>query len=302
MDTLIFNIDSRNRDLTKYNLDTEFEYNFNNSKNGKLKNVVEINVSSIELPNTSHFFNSTKGNTSFVIDSTTIQIDDGNYNSDDVVSAINDKIAETGILTIQFSVNNNTGNVIITVTDDHVFDFSNSTDYKSLGECLGFTDTIFNLLITTGTKVSTNIMNVLGEHYYFLKINDYGKVHHNNKKYFCKMIINAPKYEVVYETRNRYVTKEVEFRQPTNIQRLEITIEDTFGNIVVQNGIEISFTLELKVIRNDVLKRYKSLTFYSKDVMKIMLYDKMLDYFNKKSKNDSSGFKSTYHKLLKNSV
>ena len=298
METLIYNIDSRHRDFSKYPSETDFTIDLNEN----VKNVAAIKLSSVEYGNTSHVFSSSKGNNSFIIDDTTISFLDGNYNSDEIITAINESIIDSGITTIEFSLNSITGKTTITVTDDHVFDFSNTTDYKSLGECLGFTDTIFNLLATTGTKVSTNIMNVIGEHYFFLKINDYGKVYHNDKKYFCKMIINAPKYEVVYETRNRYVTKEVEFRQPTNIQRLEIKIEDTFGNIVDQNGIEISFTLELKVIRNDVLKRYKSLTFYSKDVMKIMLYDKMLDYYNKKSKNDSSGFKSTYHKLLKNSV
>jgi len=300
METLIYNIDSRNRDLSKYPLETEFIIDLQD----KIKNIVSINLSSIEYGNTSHVFTTAKDNNNFTIDDTPIIVPDGNYNSDDMITKINALIAEESITTVELSLDSNTGKVTITVTDDHIFDFTNSTDYKSLGECLGFEDLLFEITLVDESKTSTNIMNVIGEHYYFLKINDMGKVHHNNKIYFCKMIVNAPKYEVVYETRNRYVTKEVEFRQPINVQRLEVTIEDTFGNTVLQNGINVSFTLEFKVIRNDVLKKYKNISFYSKDVMKIMLYDKMLEHYNKKTGNNqtSAGFESIYHKLLAKSV
>ena len=285
MDTFIFNIDSRNRDLTKFNLDSEFEYNFTTSKNGKLKNVVEINVSSIELPNTSHFFNSTKENTSFVIDSSTIQIADGNYNSDDIVSAINEKIIEAGIVTIEFSVNHITGNIIITVTDDHVFDFTNTTDYKSLGESLGFTDSIFNLLAADGEKKSDEVPNVIGEHYYLLQINDYGHINHNDKKYMSKIMLLNPKYEMTFDSKSRFVTKSYKFKQPTNIDKLEIKIVDYLNNVIDLKGVQFSFTIEFKVINNNVLKKYHELSFLSGDLLELMLHDNMLEFYDRENNN-----------------
>lgn len=285
MDTFIFNIDSRNRDLTKYNLDSEFEYDFTTSNNGKLKNVVEINVSSIELPNTSHFFNSTKDNTSFVIDDTTILIEDGNYNSDDIVSAINNKILDAAITTVEFSVNHITGNIIITVTADHIFDFTNTTDYKSLGESLGFIDSIFTITAADVEKKSDEVPNVIGEHYYLLQINDYGHINHNDKKYMSKIMLLNPKYEMTFDSKSRFVTKSYKFKQPTNIDKLEIKIVDYLNNVIDLKGVQFSFTIEFKVINNNVLKKYHELSFLSGDLLELMLHDNMLEFYDRENNN-----------------
>lgn len=309
MDTIIYNVDSRNRNKNLYPYETDFTVSFNDN----IKNIISIQLSSLEFGNTSYVFSSAKGSNSFDIytgnDKVTITVPDGNYNSDEIISTINELIEAESIATIEFSINNNTGKVTITITATHTFDFSNTTDYKSLGEILGFEDSIFEIEKeddeSYNTKVSTNMLNVIGEHYYFLKLNDIGKVYNNSKKYFSKLIINAPKYEAVYETRNRYVTKKVDFQQPINLQKMEVQVVDKFDNIVMQNGIHhFSFTLEFEVIRNDTLKRYKSLPFFSKDLMKIMLYDKMLEYYNNKLKNDPNnrGLQITYQKLLSKHV
>jgi hypothetical protein len=295
METIVYNIDSRNRNTTIYPSETKFTYDLNDD----IKNITSIELSSAEFGNTSYVFSADKDNNYLKIDNITYEVPDGNYLSSELLSKINELVPAT----IEFTLDTNTGKVTITTTDTHIFLLSNknNTHYKSLGELLGFTDLFFS--IESSTKTSTNIMNVIGEHYYLLKINDIGHIYHENKKYFSKMIINAPKFEVVYETRNRYVSKKVEFKQPINLRKLEIELVDTFGHTIVTNGIDhFSFTLEFKVIRNETLKRYKMNPHYSKEVQKAILYDKMLDYFNKKlgNKNISDGIQVTYLKLLKN--
>ena len=123
METLIFNIDSRHRDVSKYPSQTDFTIDLNEN----IKNVAFIKLSSVEYGNTSHVFNSTKKNNSFVIDDSTITVPDGNYNSDEIITKINELIIDAGILTIEFSLDSNSGKTTITVTDDHIFDFSPGT-------------------------------------------------------------------------------------------------------------------------------------------------------------------------------
>ena len=206
METQIYNIDSRYRDTTLYTKNSEFQYDFSNSQSGEIKNVVEINISSIELPNVSHFFTAARGNTSFSIDGTTYTIADGNYNSSDILSAINALVPPS----VEFTVDVNTGKVKITTTSTHVFLFSNDTEYDSLGLSLGFIDLFFELASTS--KTSTNIPNVIGEHYYFLQVNDYGNIINKDKKYKSKIILLNPKYEMTLDSRSRFVTKSYKFK------------------------------------------------------------------------------------------
>ena len=47
-----------------------------------------------------------------------------------------------------------------------------------------------------------------------------------------------------------FINKEFRFRQPTNIQRLNIELIDYLGNTIDLNGFDWSFTLELKELLN----------------------------------------------------
>jgi hypothetical protein len=281
METHIYNIDSRYRDTSIYSLNSEFEYDFSTTQNGKIKNVVEINISSIELPNVSKFFNSIHGNTTLIIDNITYTIDDGNYNSSDILSVINELIPAT----IEFTVDTNTGKVTITTTDTHVFNFINDTDYPSLGETLGFTDLFFS--IESSTKESTNIPNVIGENYYFLKINDYGNIINNDNKYMSKIVLLNPKYEMTFDSRSKFVTKSHKFKQPVDINKINIQLVDYLNNHVHLHGVQFSFTIEFKVINNKILKKYHELSFHSGELLELMLNDHMLEYYNRENNNNA---------------
>jgi len=281
METQIYNIDSRYRDTTLYTKNSEFQYDFSNSQSGEIKNVVEINISSIELPNVSHFFTAARGNTSFSIDGTTYTIADGNYNSSDILSAINALVPPS----VEFTVDVNTGKVKITTTSTHVFLFSNDSEYDSLGQSLGFTDLFFELASTS--KKSTNIPNVIGEHYYFLQVNDYGNIINKDKKYMSKIILLNPKYEMTFDSRSRFVTKSYKFKQPTDINKIDIKIVDYLNNSIDLKGVQFSFTIEFTIVNNKVLKKYHELSFHSGELLELMLNDHMLEYYNRENNNNN---------------
>lgn len=303
METIIHNIDSRQRNSNTYPNICDFSIELDQ----RIKNVVAIKMSSMEFGNTSHTFSSVKGNNTFSISydggaSLTFTLEDGNYNSDDMVGEINTWLG-SNVPNVTVAVDANTG--LFTFTSSAAtFSLSfnaTSTDYVSLGRSLGYKETSYN---SVDLKIiSENIMNIIGEQYYFMKLNNFGNIFNNGIRNFSKIIMNAPKYEVVMATHSRYVTKEVKMIQPVNIKKLDVKVVDTFDNIIDQKGINFSFTLEFTVVKNDSLKRYKNLTFYSKDLMKIMLYDKMLAYYNKKDNSEKgNGLITTYQKILQNQV
>jgi len=304
MDTVIYNIDSRTRNKDYFPNESKFKYEFQDN----IKNISSISISSMEFGNTSYLIDSTKGNNTFTIiyeeKEYKFTADNGNYSPSEFSTKINEYTA-SNISEITSSIDKNTGKITFESSiDEFKIKFDRIETYSSLGQLLGFKNTLYSSVLKKIT--SDNVMNLIGENYYFLKINDLGKIYNNGRKYFCKLIIDSPKFEVVYESQNKYVTKEIELLQPINLRVLDISVEDTFGNVINQNGINFSFTLELKIIRNDLLKDYKKSTFYSKELMKIMLYDKMLEYFKYKLNNtqngNESGISTTYHNLLKNNI
>ena len=87
METKIFNIDSINRNLTKYPNSSNFTYNTMDTIDNTTarvipfneKNVIGIKILSIEVPNTMYFINSTRSNNIIIVDGTSYTIPDGSY-------------------------------------------------------------------------------------------------------------------------------------------------------------------------------------------------------------------------------
>ena len=299
METLIFNIDSRFRNRSLYPNSTDYVWSMPN----ETYNIIEVKLSSLEYGNTSYVFSAEKGNNTFTIDDGSpaglvFTLTPGNYTPEELVAEINAWLAlHCGNITL--ILDTNTGKVTFTSsTDEFTLNFPNIDNYQSLGQLLGFTNTTYT---SSGFSMTAeNIINTMGEHYYFLKVNELGKVYNKNEKYFCKFIVDAPKFEVTYESRNIFVTKAVILEQPINMQKLKIQVYDVNNTLVDHNGFEFSFTIELKVIRNDTLKKYKELTFDTLELKKLILYDKMLQYYDNKlkDKKDIKSLGSIYHKIL----
>ena len=271
----ILNIDTRNVDRSKNNI-TDFRYTLIS----RLNNIISIKISSFEFTNSSYIFSDSNNNNIFYITYSgteyEFKLEDGNYSAENIVQKLNEYFS-SNIPALSVLLNSNSGKIkFSSIGDDFSLYFPNCENYKSFGELLGF---YFNSYSSTSKFIiSENIVNTLGEHYYFLKINDYGNIYNNGRKYMSKIILNAPKYQTVYEDSNSYVSKEHIFKQTIDIKHLDIKILDYKGNIVDPNGIDYSFSIEFKINQNIILKLYKNINFRSNELDNLILKDKLLKF------------------------
>ena len=173
-------------------------------------------------------------------------------------------------------------------------EFPQYTEYPSLGQLLGYKEKKYE---NSNIYIGQHIINVIDYNYCFMKLNDYGYVYNGIKKYFSKIIITNKKYEMSFEGSNNFVTKTMTFKQPQNINKLNIQLFDPYNKLIDMNGIQFSLTLEFKYVNNEILKSYKELIFYDTDLMERILNDKMLDFF---SNNDNRNISSTYDNIAQN--
>jgi hypothetical protein len=255
MENILINVDSRFRNKELYPYSGKFTLKLNQT----IKDILYIRLSSIEIPNL--YFTSTKEkqNTSFVVTTTTgsitILIDDGFYDSIQMLNNINSKLPSG------MTINLNLANGFITFehTSSFSIDFTNHSQYPSLGYQLGFRKNTYSSTLS-GTKhhlKSESLMDTIGDNYLFLRINDYGKMYNFNKSlddysetldnYLGKVILSVSKSEKNFDNHN-FITKKHIFRQPANISKLNIELIDPFGNTVNTQLMDFSFTLELGVI------------------------------------------------------
>jgi len=127
METLIYNIDSNDRNKTSYSNSHNFTYNKVDTTIDSIvrvepfnvKNVIEINVGSVEIPNNFYYINRTKGNNAI----TTVTrgdetIPDGSYTKEELMTAL---ATTSGISAASYS--STTGKVTLTTGSN--FTFSN---------------------------------------------------------------------------------------------------------------------------------------------------------------------------------
>ncbi len=91
-------------------------------------------------------------------------------------------------------------------------------------------------------EYDTEFGEFFGHNYIFLKINDWGYINYLNNKYFHKLLLN---YKIDNLKLDGTSNKGFEFRQPTNIKRLDIQLVDYQGNVFNLSEFNFSFTLEL---------------------------------------------------------
>ena len=282
MENIIINIDSRFRDRNIYPNSAFFVYKLNDV----LKNCKYIRLSSLEIPNLYFTFTERKKNLSFTFtigDNTrTVTIDPGMYNYEQMLTAIQERlnIINTELssdLTIVFTSIN--GFIKFENNTAFSMNFDNGDPYlHSLGYYLGYRKLIHTSLskivssVTTYYIISESQLDTTGDHYLFLRINDYGVIHHdfdsitNNyavsdvmktpgrKNLLAKVIIQAQKTEHVFDNGSNLLTKSYVFKQPVNISKLEIELIEPGGFTLDLLYMDFSFTLEIGVITNSNLK------------------------------------------------
>lgn len=159
-----------------------------------------------------------------------------------------------------FEINFNTFNDIINPVNNGVIELSKMR-YPTLGYYLGYRSNIKNNdPYLYSSKISNNMSTIQGDkmyninnNYIFLKINNWGYIDFFNRQMFAKIITNTNNKVPRLDD---YLNKEYQFRQPVNVQQLDIELVDFLGNTLDLNGIDFSFTLQLKQMLNSDQKNH----------------------------------------------
>ena len=257
METQLINVDSKFRNASIYNNPAKFKFDMDRN----IKNVKSIRVSSIELPNIFYVFSKKKNNISFFITYNIVQIpiviEEGSYTSDlllftiqTILNCINDVHGSSFSITFDEIKSK----VIIKNKLPFALDFSNDGFYDNLGNMLGF---VHNNYTSNTLYMGESVMNVVGDNYIFLKVNNYGLIYNSvaNTNVLAKIILNKNKGSVVFDNAANFLTKEYIFRDPVNIFSLNIELIDSKGRCIDMLHQNFSMTFEITVFTH---KNYES--------------------------------------------
>jgi len=261
MENLIFNINSLHRDKKNYPNPNKFEIELPSN----IKNIIYIKMTSIEFPYVQYNFHENKNNVSFILRHTNntlediITLDNGNYTSDLLVDLITVKLnAVNTARGTNFALSLSFINGRLTFSNDTEFtiDFRRTGDvrYEGVKHSLGFVRESY-----TGTSITADsVLNVVGNHYAFIKINDIPNIHDPKvNNVFAKIVLNTDKYNIYYEGNDKFVSKCKQFRKPQNFSKINVKAVDHNGELLEMGTHDFSLTLELGYIYD--LKLYQQI-------------------------------------------
>jgi hypothetical protein len=271
------NIDSRFRD----NYYTTQPSNFNVILPTNINDVLQMQLSAIELPTTYYVVSKQYGNHFFTIeanglDGHVVTIPDGNYNQTTIMDAINNQLSllHPPYNQILFSVNllngitgsaqtivgftDLSGNSTITLNfqaDRFGADDRNTPLPLKFGWLLGFRNGIY---VNNANYVSEGVVNVTGPNYFFLVVDDYkNSVNNNfysafnssilNKNILARISLQSNTFNVLEQNNLSLITTPREYFGPVDIQTLNIQLLDEYGRVVDLNNMDMSFCLTLIV-------------------------------------------------------
>jgi hypothetical protein len=247
---VLVSIDSRYRDKILYSNSGFFSYFLPK----KYSNVISIRLVSIEFPNLFYTFTSIKKNISFYIQpiglsKQLITIKQGNYTSTQIIDELNDKlkIFNTAGVTVTASLDTVTGCTTIiasalTIPTNFEIDFTNS----DLGKHLGYSKNIYS---GNTNYTSEGIMDVVGDPYFYIRINDFGDLvtQFGGINILGKIILNKSKTVMIFDNQANFLAKSYTFTNTQTIQKLDIELIDINGVRVDMVNLDYSLTLELKM-------------------------------------------------------
>lgn len=286
----VISVDSRFR-TNRQDVNSDFLFKLVN----RVKNVVSVRLSSIEIPNTWYTFANCRGNISFVISTSTqnpdgtystkaftVTIPEGNYsldtNLDNCLQTVLATAMNTAVPGKQFSVvlNSISGLITISANDEFTLDFTSGPfagriDNWGLGYNLGFRDgppPYGNFTSTRVTPYAESVTavalpDILGSNYVFLSLNaDWRVVEHNHPDHsnlasFAKIVVDVNKNDIIYDNGSNLLTKTYNLKQPTDISSFKISLFDEYGQFLNLKGGEVSLTLEVTEVLHSAL--YESL-------------------------------------------
>jgi hypothetical protein len=271
------NIDSKFRD--NYFTSLASNYNFNLPIN--INNVLQMNLSAIELPTTYYVVSKQYGNNFFTIkvnnDSTVIDIPDGNYDQNTIMVAINNQLSLAGspFNDVVFIINLTNGTTGSGQTLVGFADLSGNTilelDFQAdrlgvsdkniplplkFGWLLGFRNGIY---VNNLNYVSEGVVDITGPRYLFLVVDDYNNSVNNNfysafnssilnKNILARISLQSNTFSILQQNNLNLVTTPREYFGPVNIQTMNIQLLDEYGRVVDLNNMDFSFCITLTTV------------------------------------------------------
>jgi len=272
------------------NIDTRFRDNYYSSSSTNFilflptnfDNIVQMQLSSIELPSSYYVVSKQYGNNFFTIivdDGTSkydtiINIPDGNYTQTTIMNVINNILTSKGapFSYVSFMVNltdgttgscqtmvapNGTGPVVtieLNFQADRNGIYDNNTPLPlKLGWNLGFRNGVY---VGNSNYVSEGLVDLTGPRYFFLVVDDYNNNLNDgffsafnssilNKNILARISNQSTHFNTLEQNNLNIITSPREYFGPVNINNLQIQLLDEYGRIVDLNNMDFSFCLTL---------------------------------------------------------
>jgi hypothetical protein len=265
-----FNIDSKFRSIKDpYKQTLQTPTNFTFTFPNKIKNVISMRASGIEIPNSYYVFTAAKNNTYFSITvgstpSVVITIPDGNYEdpyafADEIQTLL---IAQFPTIGFLVTLGDYTAKLTITNSTSTVFSLDFRTPLTTvqltdngIGFNMGFRNAMYeSQFLYTGEAV----VDTIGPNYIFLSLGSEYPVltHFYNNTFtpaFAKVLVNVAKNAILTDNGSNMITKEYTFPQPKDLTHVHVKILDAYNEIVDIQGLNFSFSLEVVEVINHAL-------------------------------------------------
>ena len=269
------------------NIDTKFRdnyyaytsSNFNLSLPIQINDVMQMQLTSIELPTSYYIVSKQYGNNFFTIiinnESKIINIPDGNYDSKTIMNAINNQLntldAPFNNLVFQINlINDNTGSCQTIVGFNDLENLPSNTTLElnfqadkngiydivtplplKFGWLLGFRNGVY---ANSLNYVSEGIVDIKGPKYLFLVVDDYNNNVNNsfysafnesilNKNILARISLQANTFNILEQNNLNILSTPREYFGPVKIQNLNIQLLDEYGRVVNLNNMDYSFCL-----------------------------------------------------------
>jgi hypothetical protein len=224
-----------------------------------------------------------------------ITIESGNYNSQDLLNVIQNQLdinfkQQYGIF---MNISVSPYNALVTITHagvaatpitgstvptnsarPFVLDFAsenplvmNRVHNFGLGYNLGFrkkTYAVSNSVSVDGIDTmkitSEGCLDIVGDTYLLLCINDYHTVEQKTTDDYiqclAKIVIREDKYAVAYEDGSSFLSNEIIFPSPVDINILNVKLLDMYGEVVDLCGMNFALSLEITEVLNTTLYEF----------------------------------------------
>jgi len=275
--------------IKNLNIDTKFRENYYSSSSTNfhvvlplnLNDVIQMQLSAIELPTTYYVVSKQYGNNFFNISvngsSTVVNIPDGNYTQITIMNAINNQLAllMTPYNAVTFTINLTNATTGSGQTIVGFYDLSGNTSIElnfqadrfgnedrgtplplKFGWALGFRNGIYTNNLN---YVSEGVVDITGPKYVYLVVDDHNNNVSNNffsafnssllnKNILSRISLQANTFNVLEQNSLSLITTPRQYFGPVNLLNLDIQLLDEYGRIVDLNNMDFSFCLNLTTI------------------------------------------------------